>query len=73
MAEADINIDDVARHFGIHRRTAYRTNHRFCQTGLADDCPKSDRPKKKKLNPMEEHFNHITSRRERFISANLLC
>ena len=35
MAEAGINIKNVARHFGIHKTNAYRT------TGLAGDHPKS--------------------------------
>ena len=38
MAEAGININDVALHFDIHKTTAYRTINQFWQTGLAGDC-----------------------------------
>ena len=47
MAEAGININDVARHFGSHKTAVYWTINRFWQTGLAGDRPKSvDRKKK---------------------------
>ena len=71
MAEAGFNIDYVAVHFDIHKTIAYRVNNRFVQTKLAGDHPRSDR--QKKLTPLEQRFIHITSRRERFLTANSLC
>ena len=46
VSEAGININDVARHFCIHKTIAYRTTNRLWQTRLAGDHLKSDRPKK---------------------------
>ena len=41
MSKAGSNINDVARHFGFHKTTAYRTINRFWQTGLAGERQKS--------------------------------
>ena len=45
MAEVGININDVSRHFGCHKITAYLTINRFRQTGLAGDRDRTDRKK----------------------------
>ena len=70
MAETGININD-ARHFGIHKTNAYQTINRFCKQGLLETA--RNRTDRQKLNPLEERFIHITSRRGRFLSANRLC
>ena len=45
-----------------------KKTNRLWQIVLDGVRPKSERPKK--LNPLEKHFIHITSRRERFLSTN---
>ena len=71
MTEAGININDIACHFDIHKKNcltnnqslrAYRVCWRLPETGQTE----------KKLNPLEERFIHVTSRRKRFLSANPL-
>ena len=70
-AEAGFHINYVAVYYDIHKTIAYRINNRFGQRKLAGDRPKSGR--QKKLTPQGERFTQITSRRERFITAILLC
>ena len=70
VAEAGFNINYVAVHFDTHKTIAYRINKCFLQRKLAVDSPRSDR--QKKLTPLEERFNQITSRRENFFTANSL-
>ena len=72
MAEAGFNIDYVAVHFDIHKTIACRLNNRFVQRKLAGDRPRLGR-QRKKLTPLAERFIQIPSRRERFLTANLLC
>ena len=59
MATVGVSNNDVARHFDIHKITAYRTINRFWQSRSGRDHPKSERPKKK-LHLLEECFFHIT-------------
>ena len=61
MADACININNVARHFGIHKTTANRTINRFWQTGFAGDCRKSNSPKKKKQKPKGALIAHLST------------
>ena len=68
MTEAGININDVARHFGFHKTSAYRTINRLANR--VGRRPPEIGQAEKKLNPLEEHFFYSTSRRERFLSAN---
>ena len=72
IAEAVINIYDVARHFGIHKTTAYRIINRFWQTGLAGDRPKSVRPKKAKSTGGTFHSYHINAGEKSFFIFQLL-
>ena len=71
MAEAGFIINYVAVHFVIHKTIADRITNRFVQRKLAGDRPRSGR--QKKLTPLKECFIEITSRRERFLTANSLC
>ena len=74
MAEAVINMNDVALHFDFHKTTASIIINCFGQTSLDGAPPPArlGRPKKKKLTLLEERFTHIRSRRDRFLPATPL-
>ena len=55
----------------IHKTIAYRIKNRFVQRKFAGDGPRSG--SQKKLAPLKERYIQITSRLERFLTANSLC
>jgi transposase len=71
MADAGMNIAAIAVQFNVHKTTVYRLISRYRQIGSVDNRPRPVRPKK--LTPHKERYIHMTSRRERFLSATCIA
>ena len=70
VAEAGFNIKYVVFHFNIH--TKLLTEWTIVSWKKVGWRPTEIGQSEKKLTPLEEHFIQITSRRERFLTANTL-
>jgi transposase len=66
-----MNIAAIAVQFNVHKTTVYQIIIRYRKTGSVDDRPRSGRLNK--LTQREERYIHMTSRRERFLSATRIA